>query len=183
MKKLNLLLPGLLFAIALLFVHCSKDGDAGPQGPAGPAGPAGTGIQGPKGDTGTANVIYSPWIDTTTWKPDTVMIGSVIVDTLGYFANIKAPKLTNSILNTGEMKVYINIGTAASPVVLPLPYTDGFLFVDPAFFLTTVQLYSNFKLTGLPVRYILIPGSVPGRMATVDWNNYAEVKKYLGLKD
>jgi len=170
--------------MGLVFSYCSKDGEAGPQGPAGPAGPAGpTGQTGPKGDTGTANVIYSAWITNTPWKPDTVMVGSVVTDTLGFFADINAPKLTLNMLNNGELKVYVNLNTTASPYIVPLPFTNGSIFIDPAFFLNTVELYSNAQLTGLPVRYILIPGSVPGRMATVDWNNYEAVKAYLGLKD
>ena len=33
-------------------------------------------------------------------------------------------------------------------------------------------------------RYILIPGGVTtGRMRVVDWNDYKQVKAYLGLKD
>jgi hypothetical protein len=57
------------------------------------------------------------------------------------------------------------------------------VFIDPVFFPNTIQLYSNAELDGLPIRYILIPGKVPARLATVDWNNYDAVKKYLGLKD
>ena len=185
MKKLNLFRSCLLLAVILVFAYCSKDGDTGPQGPAGPAGPAGpTGTQGPKGDTGTANVIYSSWTDTANWKPDTVMVGSVVTDTLGYFANISAPKLTLNILNTGEIKVYVNLSDDPNfPLVFPLPYNNGSVFIDPVFFPNTIQLYSNAELDGLPIRYILIPGKVPARMATVDWNNYDAVKKYLGLKD
>src|SRR5215207_3107608 len=110
MKKFNFSLAGFLLAVVLIFAYCSKDGEAGPQGAAGPQGPAGpagpTGGTGTAGPAGTANVIYSNWTDTTRWRPDTVMVGSVVVDTLGYFATISAPKLTASILNTGEIKVY-----------------------------------------------------------------------------
>src|SRR5215212_3526631 len=98
--------------VVTLFFACKK-GDTGPAGPAGPTGPAGAngtngaaGAQGPKGDTGVANVIYSAWTDTTTWNADTVMTGSTI-DTIGYFATITAPKLDLTILNTGEIKVYV----------------------------------------------------------------------------
>ena len=55
----------------LFFTACSKTGPTGPAGPAGQDGAAGAaGPAGPKGDTGTANVIYSPWLDVT-YKPDT----------------------------------------------------------------------------------------------------------------
>jgi hypothetical protein len=186
MKKFNLFRFALFLSAIIIAASCSKDGGEGPQGPAGPAGPSGpAGAAGAQGPAGTANVIYSSWTDTAKWRPDTVMQGSVVVDTLGYFANISAPKLTASILNTGEIKVYVNLNTAADPVVFPLPFNNGAIFIDPVFFTGVIQLSSNIDLTSfrVPVRYVLIPGGAPARMATVDWNNYEAVKKYLNLKD
>jgi hypothetical protein len=186
-KKIHFLPYILSMAMVMILFSCKK-GDTGPAGPAGPTGAAGSagasGPAGPAGAAGTANVIYSNWIDTATWKADTIHNGSVI-DTLGYYANIRAPKLDTAILNRGEIKVYVNANTTASPVVFPLPYDDGSLFISPVFFTNTIQLYSNAKLTGVPFRYILIPGGTPsGRMANaINWNNYSEVQKYLGLKD
>lgn len=49
-----------------------------------------------KSDTGTANVIYSSWLDVT-YLADTIHIGT-LVDTIGFYTNITAPKLTT---NTG----------------------------------------------------------------------------------
>ena len=95
-----------------------QQGTAGPTEPMEPWSP---------GATGTANVIYSDWTDTTTWKADTVMNGTVI-DTLGFFANINAPKLDLTMLNTGEMKVYVNANTTADPVVFPIPFNNGNIF-------------------------------------------------------
>src|SRR3954447_10162549 len=119
-------LPILFLAITLLSTHCKK-GDTGPAGPAGPQGPqgeqgqmGGTGPQGPKGDTGTANVIYSEWLDVT-YAPDTLHNGTAI-DTLGFFADITATKLDSLILANGEIKVYLNLGSAANANVVPLPY-------------------------------------------------------------
>src|SRR4051812_48308804 len=67
-----------LIAVTLLFAYCKK-GDTGPAGPAGANGAAGTpgaagptGPQGAKGDTGTANVIYSQWLDVA-YDADTLM--------------------------------------------------------------------------------------------------------------
>ena len=184
MKKAKFLLPcAVCVAFILLLASCKK-GDTGPAGPAGPAGAAGaTGAAGPAGAVGTANVIYSAWIDTATWRADTVHNGTVI-DTLGYFANINAPKLDLTILNTGEIKVYINVNTPADPTVFPLPFNNGQIFIDVVFFLNTIQVSSNAKLTGLPFRYVLIPGGTTARTyKSINWNNYNEVKAYLGLKD
>lgn len=183
MKRLNTLFPFLLcIVIAITTVSCEKgeDGAQGPEGPAGPAGPPGA--PGPAGSPGTANVIYSNWITTPEWKPDTVMEGSVVVDTLGWFVEVAAAKLDAEILNKGEIKTYINLGTTAAPVVYPLPYNDGFVLISPVFYTGGIQFYSNLRLNGLPIRYVLIPGGAPARLA-INWHNYNEVKAYLKLKD
>ena len=187
MRKTLRLLPHILsIALVVGIVSCSKDGPAGPAGATGPAGPAGAagaaGSQGPAGPAGTANVIYSDWIDTTTWKADTVHNGTII-DTVGFHADIAAPKLDTAILNRGEIKVYVNANTTADPAVFPLPYNDGQLFIDPIFFTGRVRLLSNGNLTAVPFRYVLIPGGTHARTMKINWNNYNEVKAYLGLKD
>jgi hypothetical protein len=185
-KTLRLLSYILSVVFVIGMVSCSKDGPAGPAGATGPAGSQGpAGAQGPAGQNGqpgTANVIYSDWIDTTTWQADTVHNGATI-DTVGFHANIDAPKLDTSILNRGEVKVYVNANTTADPVIFPVPYNDGQIFIDPAFFTGTIQLVSNANLTGVPFRYILIPGGTHARTMKINWNNYNEVKAYLGLKD
>lgn len=194
--KSSLTLLVSLLVIAFIFTQCKK-GDVGPAGPAGAAGAAGAagpaGAPGPKGDTGTANVIYSPWLDVT-YAADTVHNGSVI-DTLWWLANITANKLTQAILDRGEIKVYMNWGTQTDPDVAPLPILDVFftgLIINPEFLVQRIDLYANFNASTvtqggqkyLQYRYILIPGSVPsGRVKAVDWNNYNEVKAYLGLTD
>ena len=193
--KSSLTLLASLVLITFIFTQCQK-GDAGPAGPAGPAGAAGpAGSTGPKGDTGTANVIYSPWLDVTyRYHIDT---NGTVYDTLGFVANITASKLTQAIIDRGEMKVYFNWGTQTTPDVSPLPLFDVFftngLIINPEFRLQRIDLFSNFNPSTVTdagqkyfqYRYILIPGSVAGRLSkpAVDWNNYNEVKAYLGLTD
>lgn len=172
--------------ICLLVAHCQK-GDTGPAGPQGQPGP--TGSQGPKGDTGVANVIYSAWLDLT-YSPDTIR-NSGILDTIGYYVNIPAPQLSTSILSGGEMKVYVNLGTSASPDVAPLPYTDIYsgLNITPEFYPQKISLYSNANVSTftqgglkyLQYRYILIPGGVTSQ--SIDWNNYHKVATYLKLNN
>ena len=195
--KSSVTLLASLVLITFIFTQCQK-GDVGPAGPAGPAGANGAagpaGATGPKGDTGTANVIYSPWLDVT-FTPDTVHIGSVI-DTVWWIGKITANKLTQAILDRGEMKVYINWGTQATPDISPLPLFDAFFFgiiINPEFLLQRIDLYANFNAStftdagqkAFQYRYILIPGSVAGRLSkpAINWNNYNEVKAYLGLTD
>ena len=179
------LLPHILgIALVVGIVSCSKDGPAGPAGATGPAGPQGpSGSQGPAGAPGTANVIYSDWIDTATWIADTVHNGATI-DTLGYFADLDVPALDTNILNRGEIKVYVNVSNDPTfPIVFPLPFNNGSLFIDPVFAPNIIELSSNGDLTNFPFRYILIPGGTHARQAKINWNNYNEVKAYLGLKD
>jgi len=200
MRNTSLTFPsGLLLAVILFFSYCAKDGATGPAGAAGtagsagPAGPAGgPGAPGPKGDTGTANVIYSAWLDVA-FSP-IVDSSATPFDTLAYEATIPAPKLSNTILNTGEIKVYINVGPSTVPAVFPIPYFSPFngISINPIFSLQTIELISNanistFTSNGVKsqqYRYILIPGVVPGQKAPkVNWNNYNEVQEYLGLSN
>jgi hypothetical protein len=202
MRLKFLAIPCILFlAITVILAGCGKDGATGPAGPAGPAGPQGTpgaggaaGANGAQGAPGSANVIYSPWLNVT-FVPNT--------DSSVWVADINAPKLVDSILNKGEIKVYWNIGSdsATAQFITPLPITDFFLSGSTIVTVSTfyspqsILLVSNLDLGSFvdngnnysQFRYILIPGGTAGRSAvggkTVDWNNYNEVKAYLGLKD
>lgn len=195
MRRNLRLLPFILgMALVTMIVSCTKEGPAGPAGATGPAGPAGaSGPQGPAGSNGqpgTANVIYSDWIDVTY---DTVW--NQTHDTVySYTAAITAPKLVDSILNKGEIKTYVNLGTPTSPAVIALP-ADAFVWgiiISPIYEAGTItliaddnystRLNSNNEKT-LQYRYVLVPGGTHARTANINWNNYAEVKAYLGLKD
>lgn len=174
MKKIKSGCIVLIVMVTTAF-SCSK-GPAGATGSAGAQGPSG-----PKGDTGVANVIYSSWMDVT-YTPN--------ADSSQWTTSIPAPKLSNAILTTGELKLYVNLNNAGQPVITPLPYFDGSNIINVLFELQLIDLNANinagtFTSNGVKFqqyRYILIPGGVNGRSA-IDWNNYAEVKKYLKLKD
>lgn len=192
----------LLFAAIIMFlVSCSKEGPEGPQGPQGPQGEPGaagstgaTGEQGPKGDTGTANVIYSTWLDVA-YTPDTVYVGGII-DTVGFYAAIAANKLDSAILSGGDMHVYLNISDTINPNVVALPYFDVLsgLSIIPSFQLQNISLYANGNVSTrtsqsgqkiLQYRYVLIPGGVSGNAVIhpPDWNNYKLVKEFYHLPD
>lgn len=175
------LIGPLSFVLGVMLVIAScKKGDTGPAGPAGPAGPTGaTGPAGTKGDPGTANVIYSPWIDTVTYffvsdpnTPDTIL------------GNLSVPKLDQNMLDKGEIKVYAKLSTNPT-LVVPLPYLEGTgFFIQPYFLLNRIAILSNDNIAGLPLRYVLIPGGTGARTNnTINWNDYNQVKAYLGLKD
>lgn len=191
--KFNFSTPFYLFlALPLFFASCTKEGPVGPPGPEGPAGPTGAagaagaaGTAGAKGDPGTANVIYSDWLD---------VAYSLTPDSSSLIAEIPAPQLVDSILNTGTMKVYLNLNNIDTSFVVSLPFTTvGGVLITPFFSPGLITLQSNadagtYTENGkkyLQYRYVLIPGgTAAGRRPNgIDWNNYAEVKKYLGLKD
>jgi hypothetical protein len=121
-----------------------------------------------------------------------------------WYAQIAAAKLTDSILNKGDIKVYFNAGSDSTggQFVLPLPSNEPFLFSDsthkvqllinPYFSTQAISIISNYDISSyifnnyhyFQFRYILIPGGVStGRSAAINWKDYNEVKKYLGLKD
>lgn len=192
-----------VFAIA--FVISCKKGDPGPAGAAGPAGTAGAngapgaaGPAGPKGDSATANVTYSAWLDVT-YTPDTLhdLPNPAAIDTVSFSGVIVAPKLTATVLSQGEIKVYLNVGTAANPVVYPLPYTDlafgSTLSITPIFIVGNIILTSNAPndfvgtFTGssgkqFQYRYIIIPGTKTASVTPgVNYKDYNSVKKYFNL--
>ena len=123
--------------------------------------------------------------------------GAIVrIDTIAYSANINATALTTNILSTGEIKVYLNAGTAAAPLVIPLPVYEPFLvgiIINTYFQIGKINLIATddagtFTTTNnqkaWQYRYILIPGgTATGRNASINWNDYNEVKTYLGLKD
>lgn len=172
-----------MLAIALSVTACKK-GDPGPKGDTGPAGPTGnTGGKGDKGDPGTANVFYSPWLDLTFTEDATNGI---------FFKLIAEPKITEDILSSGDVKVYWNFGSPADKFIVPLPftgafsiqsfYTTGQIELDASDDVSTFTDASNNKR--FQFRYVIIPGGTALRTSTkINWNNYEEVKAYLGLKD
>lgn len=185
----------LLVVITLFLTACEKEGPAGPTGPAGAQGPAGpTGATGAQGPAGTANVYYSDWMDLT-FAPQ-IQDG----DTSAWTTQITAPRIVDSILAKGEIRVYLNIGTAATPSVVPLPL-DALAFgiiVTPIYQVGKIVLLASedagsFTNTNnqksWQYRYIIIPGGTPagtqagGIIKKVNWNNYEEVKTYLKLKN
>jgi hypothetical protein len=185
MRKTTMNFFVLVVCIAFIALSCKK-GDTGPAGATGPAGPAGP--AGPTGPAGSANVIYSAWLDVAFSPEDDDGDGTPDF----YSANIKAPKLTSAIVNSGEVKVYLNIGVPNDPYVVPIPYSNLIL---SAFYVGNIDLTSGDDLStintsggkSLQYRYILIPGGEGARLAAggtkINWNNYQEVKAYLQLND
>lgn len=179
MKKL--ILSCLLLSVGILMQNCKTE--AGPVGPAGatgatgPAGPAGatgaTGATGAAGATGTANVIYSDWATVTFTGSSTTWTGK-----------ITAPKITQEILDKGVVKTYFKFGTD----VYEGNYTNltggSTTSIYQYLSLGAINLKSTFNASSYPWRYVIIPGGTPsGRLANIDYSNYAEVKKAYNIPD
>lgn len=185
MKRRNLISPLVLLSglfFVMFMISCGKDGATGPAGPAGPAG-----------DTTSGTVIYSDWLDVP-YKPDTIHASDGSIDTIGFYAIIDAPKLTQTLLSTADVKVYINTNDASDPVIYPLPYNArSGVYINVTAYTQKIELYSNADLgTTLAndgtkyqqYRYMIVPGNTEARSAApVNWSDYAGVKAYLGLKD
>ncbi len=190
--KLYSYLAFVLFA-AIFIVACKK-GDTGPAGPAGPAGAAGAaGAAGTKGDSATANVTYSAWTDiifTMVTSPNASKPTGF--DTLGYVYKWVVPKLTLDILSKGNIQVFLNVGTATSPDVFSLPYTDLIFSngasIVPDYAIDTIYLTANVNASTVTnagvksqqYRYVLIPGTKP---ASANLKDYNSVKNYFKLPD
>ncbi|MBO9682899.1 MAG: hypothetical protein J7502_09575 [Flavisolibacter sp.] len=189
-KRRNLISPlvllsGLFFVMFML--SCGKEGPAGADGPAGPAGPPG-----PKGDGVAGGVIYSDWLDVP-FKPDTVHKAGGKIDTIGYYANIDAPKLTKTMLSTADLKVYINSSDATDPQIYSLPYSaKSGLYIQVTAVEKVISLYSNGDVGTVTAngkkyqqyRYMIVPGNTAANSAPeVKWPEYETVKAYLKLND
>lgn len=150
------------------------------------------GIDGIDGEVGTANVIYSGWVNAPAGTAE------IIDGTAGLSTIISVPKLTSDILNNGVVLVYMKFGSGVH--VFPLPYTStagGF-----ANTITAIPILNNIKIfrfkhaadgttVGLPAslsyRYILIPGGVPatdGKSVKIDYSkmSYEDVCARLNIK-
>lgn len=168
-------------AVIVMLSACSKDGDVGPAGEQGPEGP-----EGPEGKPGTANVIYSPWMNIT-WNG----VNEPEYKTMRITEN----RVTSEFLEDGgTVLYYIRQKTTDLEIVLALPYFSGSIYVYGATQLTPGQnrvgiiaqsldasdMPSDF-FAGLQFRYVLIPGGTPtgGRMGT----DYETIKSLYNIPD
>jgi len=172
---------------AILLVSCKK-GDMGPAGATGATGATGAnGATGDAGPKGTANVIYSAWVTANTFRDTTIDLS------LMRAGNVTAPQIVDSILNKGAVMVYFSFGSTA----FLLPYTSYAAGKPstisytplPGKILITRFTYDNSNAAVLPVtllyRYIIIPGGIAGRQATVDYRamTYQQVCAYLNIPE
>ncbi len=208
MKTTNKILRTLIVIVVIIFIYACKGekGDIGPSGTNGNNGTAGatgqtgatratgvgtpgatgakgdkgdTGAKGDKGDTGTtgatgtANVLYSDWLD---------LIPNVLPS---FQTTIVAHKITQNILDTGDVRVYLKIPNDNNLVTL-LPYSTLSYNIFLGKIVFSVSGAGSVINRGLKIRYIIIPGGISigsGRKAAVDYTDYEAVKAYYNLVD
>lgn len=160
-------------------------GGTGATGPAGPTGPQGpTGPTGPQGPAGTANVIYSAWTDfaAATWSAPTVSFGVTQRSYPVTYAGI-----TQTILDRGVVLVYYRfVGTGAG-VAFTSPFTFNYILATGQILRHDLRVggfdmvYHNLSAvgtdpgtigTGNSYRFVIIPGGVAGRSATVNGTEF-----------
>jgi len=166
------------FFLVMFIMSCGKQGATGPAGPAGP-----------KGDSASGTVYYSDWLDLT-YQADTIHNAQGKIDTIGYYAIIEAAKLTAAMLNTADVRVFINSNDASDPVIYSLPYNGASgLYIEAYVYTQKIELYSNAQMSTVSTggkkiqqyRYMIVPGN--SKITVTDWSNYAAVKAYLRIKD
>lgn len=144
-------------AATLLFSACAKDG---PEGPAGPAGAP-----------GNANV------KVTTFSAAPGDWSSI---SGGWAINRGVPNVTQDIVNSGAVIVYLKVGTA----YVALPLSSGSLTWGYGYGVGSVQIEAITSGTITQVtewKVIAIAGSGMKPLDGVDLNNYQAVCERLGL--
>lgn len=171
MKSIITMLAGVCI---LLLVSCSKTGDTGPAGPA-----------------GTANVMYSNWVNTNPWVPSTTSAG---YGKRTYYFDLAAQQVTQAVIDGGTVLVYVKFisdpdGAGITKLLPSIYYNLGGADIQYRFqyglFVSKIRVICDIIPSGSPansnmLRYIVIPGGVPGaRMASYDYTkmSYEEVCK------
>jgi hypothetical protein len=151
------------------------------------------GDDGAKGDTGTANVMFSGWFDVQ-FEPGKNNAG----DTVIWSAEINAPKITKGILDSGTVKLYVNVNPSSNPAIFALPLTDyygltGVENINMYLSEGKINLYATQDASSVTqggvkywqYRYVIIPGGVKipnGRSAT-SLEDYNAVKQFYNIPD
>jgi len=193
MRYLKSLIPVLILAV-LILVSCTKAGPQGPAGNTGGAGPQGpAGPQGNQGPAGNANVIYSNWTDfnIANWSGSMNEFSLTIRQ-----YPIAETKITNNILDSALVLVYVKFIGIPTPQALPL--IDPITIAKPQYLgdeLSAGEIIIVFYDindtndpgtfgTGNEYRYIIIPGSALARRSSPgpDYKDYQAVCTYYGIQ-
>jgi hypothetical protein len=175
MKSIAKLSILLLMILGTSIISCSDDGKDGVDG-----------LNGMDGEPGTANVIYSDWLERPNGTETTIDATS------GMLYTYSVPQITNEILNSGTVLVYMQFNGAD---IFALPYTSragGNINTIEA--ITTLGNLKIFRYRhdgvapaisvgfGVKFRYIIIPGGTPAaRSINLRDRSYEEVCELLAI--
>ncbi len=204
MKTIKLIFK--LSVVLSIFIMACKGpaGDTGPAGPAGPAGPQGAagaaGANGAAGATGPAGkdgASAASNITTSAWQNVPKASWLLFPDSSAYYKIFKETAITQNVLDKGAVMVYFK-GANAQNYILPLPYLGSVFQISyvPSFDATNggeieidfepyVDISPADFQNDLAFRYIIIKdlNLIGGRQKAINWKDYEEVKRELGLKE
>lgn len=192
-------MKSLCYFLALVTLLSSCEGEEGTPGPAGPKGDPGTtgqqGLRGEQGPKGSANVMYSEWLQFNWNEDDSEFFKRLSVD---------EPGVTNEFFDKGGvLLVYLKLAEPPLTGVLSLPLQTGndyFYFgavIDTDKDLNQLRVIQQSVDGTTPVsildqnysfRYILIPGGEPlssSKSAGNAWSelSYEEVIERLNISE
>ncbi|WAC09216.1 hypothetical protein [Dyadobacter pollutisoli] len=190
-KTLRFISPGWLWIVAFAIgINACKgpNGDTGPAGPAGPAGTAGAaGAAGPAGPAGAANLIVSAWVKI----PGDVWMRNQ--DSTYFLVSKDDNNITQAILDSALVMAYYR-NDGRPNVVFSLPSSNELLTLGYFMQVRENKGTMNFDLTfyerrlipidfDLEFRWIIVPPKARGRMKSIDFTNYQQVREEFGLND
>ena len=102
-----------------------------------------------------------------------------------YIANVAAPKLTQDILDKGNVHVYWKIGSSIYYMSYSQTLGSTTYTIFQIFTVGNIRLASSYAVSSsTAIRYVIIPGGVAdGCKAAINYRNYEEVKEYYNLPD
>jgi hypothetical protein len=161
----NLLLSSLVVALIVVSVSSCSKGDRGPAGPA--------------GASGSDSVIHSAWI-TLSMTQNTDGAGDT-----SYSQSINAASITESVISNAVIVSYIGLpdsgpnGTTGTDTLI-INASDVYTYTGGGYLTQDIlpgliELYSNFDLSGILYRYVIVPSAV---LASSEFKQYtpAQIK-------
>ena len=182
---------GFIFIVALSLSCKGPEGEVGPKGdtgatgPAGPSGPAGQDGEGTGGNYGSLVVLMEQNVETD--AEGNISFGS---DT--FFEGASASQIES--FEKGSFQVFLKEGGAYFPVPGPVLFSVEKDLVSYAYFYEVVENAFGLSIfrtsdTEKPVRkfeevrLLIIPAMMEEGRRAVNWSNYNEAVKALGLTE
>ncbi len=197
----------IIFAVISIFAAgCSKTGPAGATGPQGSAGAQGsTGPQGPQGNANvkvdTFTLVNSQWL----WNDNYIFYtaSGSYTEWFTRYHKVTFPAVTQGVLDSGLVLVYMTPNLSDKSQWSPLPYTFdnglGYSYdfvyvtspgsVELEFYLAnqsptvTPPTLSTFPIATYSFKLVAVTGEIATSMENrqIEYSNYSQVANFLGL--